>query len=142
MLRRAQGFTVMELTVVLAVVALLAALTAPHYAALRDSIAVRSATTDLVQSLALARRTALATHQNTSAVFDTAGGRVLIRSAGQALTGHNLTASYGILLGTDRDSLVYDPRGFGYGASNLTLTVRRGNAVDSVVVSRLGRLRW
>jgi hypothetical protein len=33
-------------------------------------------------------------------------------------------------------------RGLGYGAANLTLVARRGRAAESLVVSRLGRLRW
>lgn len=142
MLSRVRGHTVLELTVVLGVLAVLAALVAPRYSALRDALAVRSASTDLVQALALARRTALATRQNTAAIFDTAAGRISIRSSGQTMIRHDLTSSYGVRVGSNRDSLVYDSRGFGYGASNLTITVRRGGVVDSVVVSRLGRLRW
>ena len=30
----------------------------------------------------------------------------------------------------------------GYGAANLTVVARRGRTADSLVVSRLGRLRW
>lgn len=142
MVRRAPGHSLMELMVVLAVFAVLAALIAPRYGAFRDSVAVRAATTDLVQSLVLARRSALATRQSTAAVLDTSSGWVVIRSSGQTMTRHDLMTSYGVRLGSNRDSLVYDARGFGYGASNLTITVRRGSAVDSVVISRLGRLRW
>jgi hypothetical protein len=58
--------------------------------------------------------------------------RILIRAVGPA---------HGIRLGKTRDSLTYDPRGFGRGAANLSVLVRRGASVETVFVSRLGRVR-
>ena len=142
MSRQTAGYSILELTVVLAVLAILAAFAAPRYAALRDSVAVRSARTDLVQSILAARQNALATRQNTAAVVDTSSGWVLVRSSGQTLFRHDLTLSYGVRLGSNRDSMVYDARGLGYGATNLSIIVRRGSVVDTIVISRLGRLRW
>ena len=142
-MRRADpGYTILEITVVLTVLAILASFAAPQYAALRNSVAVRSATTDLVQSLVAARQSALAARQNTSAVFDTSRAVVVIRSSRQTLFRHNLALTYGVRLGSNRDSMVYDSRGFGYGATNLSLTVSRGSAADTIVISRLGRVRW
>jgi hypothetical protein len=46
-----------------------------------------------------------------------------------------------VSLGTTRDSIVFDARGLGYGAANLTLVARRGSAAETLVVSRLGRVR-
>jgi hypothetical protein len=40
-----------------------------------------------------------------------------------------------------RDSLAYDPYGMGRGASNLSIVIRKGAAVETVFVSRLGRIR-
>jgi hypothetical protein len=37
---------------------------------------------------------------------------------------------------------VYDSRGLGYGVSNVTVTVRRGSIVDTLTMSRMGRVRW
>jgi|SRR5579859_5862058 len=139
---RSRGYTVLELTVVLGLLAILASFAAPRYGAWRDATAVRSATADLVQALVLARRTALATRQNAAAVFDTGGGWVIVRASKQSILRHDLTASYGVRLGSNRDSMVYDARGLGYGAANLSLTIKRGASVDTVVISRLGRLRW
>jgi hypothetical protein len=47
-----------------------------------------------------------------------------------------------VSLSTSRDSLAFDVRGLGYGAANLTLVARRGAAADTLVVSRLGRVRY
>ena len=56
--------------------------------------------------------------------------------------GAPLTEVIAAAVATNRDSMVYDARGIGYGASNLSVVIRRGRAVDTVVVSRLGRVRW
>jgi len=37
--------------------------------------------------------------------------------------------------------MAYAPNGLGYGASNLTLVLRRGERAETLVVSRLGRVR-
>jgi 23S rRNA (cytidine1920-2'-O)/16S rRNA (cytidine1409-2'-O)-methyltransferase len=52
-----------------------------------------------------------------------------------------LGARYGIALSSTRDSIAYGPTGRGYGASNTTITIRRNGAADTIVVSRLGRVR-
>jgi hypothetical protein len=46
-----------------------------------------------------------------------------------------------VRLSTSRDSIAFDVRGLGYGAANLTLVARRGSAAETLVVSRLGRVR-
>src|SRR5579862_9053618 len=120
-MHRRGGYSILEVTVVLGLLAILASFAAPRYDAWRDATAVRAATTDLVQSLVLARRTALATRQNTSTVFDTVGGWVVVRASRQSILRHDLTVTYGVQLGSNRDSLVYDGRGLGYGAANLSI---------------------
>jgi len=37
--------------------------------------------------------------------------------------------------------MAYAPNGLGYGASNLTVVLRRGSAAETIFVSRLGRVR-
>ncbi len=97
---------------------------------------------DVAGSFALARQTALARRAPVAIVFDTARSALRLRSAGMPLRDANLAASYGVRLWASRDSAVYDPRGLGYGLSNLTVTVRRGIFVDTLTMSRLGRTRW
>jgi Tfp pilus assembly protein FimT len=138
--RRAQ--TLAELAAFLAIAGVLLALAAPRFVALRDKFAVRSAMTDLGASFSLARQNAITRRAAVAIVLDTVSGTVFVRTTGRSLRRSNLRSSYGVMLGSNRDSSVYDPRGIGYGLSNLTVTVRRGTFVDTLTMSRMGRVRW
>jgi hypothetical protein len=50
-------------------------------------------------------------------------------------------AQHGVRLSASRARMSYSATGFGYGAANLSVFVRRNDSVDTVFVSRLGRLR-
>jgi hypothetical protein len=97
---------------------------------------------DLSTAFTLARQSALARRSPVALVFDTAAAIVQIRSADGPIRRSDLGASFGVSLSANRDSAVYDARGLGYGVTNLTITVRRGNFVDTLRMSRLGRTRW
>jgi prepilin-type N-terminal cleavage/methylation domain-containing protein len=139
---RRSGFTLLETTVVLVVIAVLLALAVPRVSALRDRSAVQSAMGELGTSFSTARSSAIARRAMVAVVLDTAGGVVEVRSAGRTLVRRPLRSLYGIALASNRDSAVYDPRGLGYGVTNLTVVVRRGVMVDTLTMSRLGRVRW
>jgi hypothetical protein len=106
---------------------------------------VRSASNDLASTIAFARQAALSRRRLVAIVFDTAAGVATVRSAGpggsERILRRDLGLAYGIVLRSNRDSAVYDARGLGYGVSNLTITIRRGAAADTLTLSRLGRLR-
>jgi hypothetical protein len=74
--------------------------------------------------------------------FDTTADALELRMAGVVLSRAALGHAHGVALAANRDSLVFDVRGLGYGAANLTMIARRGGAAESLVVSRLGRVRW
>jgi prepilin-type N-terminal cleavage/methylation domain-containing protein len=139
------AFTLLELIVVLSVLGIVMAIAAPGVSRSRNAAAVRSASNDLASTFAFARQAALSRRRLTAIVFDTAAGVVTVRSAGagaaERILWRDLGLSYGIVLRANRDSAVYDARGLGYGVSNLTITIRRGTAVDTLTLSRLGRLR-
>jgi prepilin-type N-terminal cleavage/methylation domain-containing protein len=137
-----RAFTLLEITIVLTIAGILTAIAVPHFASLRDSSAVRAAATDLGAAFSSARQMAITRRTPVAVVFDTAAGIVRLRAGGHILEKRSLTAVYGIVLGANRDSAVYDARGLGYGASNLTVTIRRGTFVDTLTISRLGRTRW
>jgi len=92
--------------------------------------------------VARARDEAVAQRAPVSVRFDTGADALELRMAGAVLSRAALGHAHGVSLSANRDSLAYDLRGLGYGAANLTLIARRGRAADSLVVSRLGRLRW
>ncbi|HEX8942790.1 MAG TPA: prepilin-type N-terminal cleavage/methylation domain-containing protein [Gemmatimonadaceae bacterium] len=140
-MRRA-AFTLLELVVVLTLAAILMALAVPRFSAMRDGASVRAAVADLTADFSMARQSAMTRRVAVAVVLDTTSGVVELRSAARTLSRRPLRAMYGIVLGANRDSAVYDSRGLGYGVSNLTMTVRRGLIVDTLTMSRLGRLRW
>jgi hypothetical protein len=74
--------------------------------------------------------------------FDTVAATLELRVRGVVLSRAALGHAHGVALSSTRDSLAYDVRGLGYGAANLTMIARRGAAAESLVVSRLGRVRW
>ena len=141
-LRARRAYTVLEMAIVVAMIGLLLAIALPRVAAVRDRASVRAAMTDLSAAFSMARRTALSRRALVSVVLDTASGTVEVHSGNTRLWRRTLGGSYGIVLGANRDSAVYDPRGLGYGVSNLSLSVRRGEMVDTLTMSRLGRVRW
>lgn len=139
---RRVAFTLLELVLVLALIGILTALAAPRFSAMRDGASVRAAMADLGADFSMARQSAITRRTAVAVVFDTATGTVELRSAAHSMSSHALRATYGIVLGSNRDSAVYDSRGLGYGVSNLTVTVRRGEIVDTLTMSRMGRVRW
>ena len=136
------AFTLLELVIVLALVGLLMALAVPRFSAMRDRASVRAAMADLGAEFSMARQSAITRRTAVAVVLDTSSGTVELRSAARTMSRHPLGTTYGIVLGCNRDSAVYDPRGVGYGVSNLTVTVRRGAIVDTLTMSRMGRVRW
>jgi hypothetical protein len=132
----------LELTAVLTVVGVLLAIAAPRVAAMRDAAAVHAALGDIGSTFALARASAIARRAVTAIVLDSANGELVVRSAGQTITRRTILRSYGVGLHANRDSVMYDSRGLGYGVSNVTLLVQRGTFVDTLSMSRLGRVRY
>ncbi len=139
--RRHRAFTILELTVVLSVIGVLMAISVPQFTRARDGVSVRSAMSELAGAFSLARQTAVHRRGLASVVLDTATGRVTVRVMSEAVVVRELGATYGILLGANRDSAVYDAKGLGYGVTNLTVTVKRGTMADTLTLSRLGRVR-
>jgi type II secretory pathway pseudopilin PulG len=136
------AFSLLEATIVLTVMAVLLAIVAPRFAALRDASAVRGAMAEVGGQFAFARQTAIARRVAAAVVIDSAAGVVEVRTGGVRVSRRQLRAVYGIVLGSNRDSAVYDARGLGFGVTNLTVTVRRGPFVDTLTMSRLGRTKW
>jgi competence protein ComGC len=136
------AFTLIELVLTMMVAALCLALAAPRFATLRDGASVRGAANEIGAAFSEARQMAIARATLVAVVLDTANGAIELRSRGQQLSRRSLGVIYGVRMASNRDSAVYDARGLGYGVSNLSVTVRRGAMVDTLIMSRLGRVRW
>ena len=126
---------------VLVVVGVLGSIAVVRVSALRDRMSVRSATAETVATFAAARRWAVTRATRTAVTIDTADGSLVVRSYGDTVAHRRLTRSHGVTLAATRDSMAYSPNGLGYGASNLSIIIRRGAVTDTVAVSRLGRVR-
>jgi prepilin-type N-terminal cleavage/methylation domain-containing protein len=137
-----RGFTIVELVVGIVLLGIVLAVAASRFSEYRDRMAVQSAAADIGAALAYARQTAVTRRSPVTASLDSAGGRILLYTGGGQFGVRQLRTTYGVSLSGNRDSVTYDARGIGFGASNLTIVIRKGVAADSVVVSRLGRVRW
>lgn len=140
--RRRNGVTLPELIVVLAASAVVAALGVRALHHHLDRIGTRAAVSEAALAIARARDAALAQHTIVAVRIDTTAGTIAVTARGDRIAFHALRHAHGVRLTTTRDSIAFDVRGLGYGAANLTLVARRGAAVDSLVVSRLGRTRF
>lgn len=141
-MRTNRGFTLLEVTCVVVIVGLVFALAAPRFVHLRDATAVRAAMGELGAAFSAARQEAITRRALVVVVVDASAGTIDLRAGETRLLRRSLGLAYGVVLASSRDSTVYDPRGLGYGVSNLTVTVRKGEIVDTLTVSRLGRARW
>ena len=136
------GLTLVELCLVLTIIGLVAMIGVRQLALYVDRAAAHAAILEAAGLVARARDEAVAQRTLVSVRFDTIGDALEVRLGGTVLSRAALGHAHGVSLAANRDSLTYDVRGLGYGAANLTLVARRGRAADSLVVSRLGRLRW
>ncbi len=136
-----RGTTLPETMLVLCLVGILASVASIQVARVRDRLSVRAATTEAVTTFAIARRWSLSRSARTAVAIDTGAASMIVRSYDDTIAQRRLGESHGVTLSASRDSMAYAPNGLGYGASNLTLVVRRGEHAETVVVSRLGRVR-
>lgn len=136
-----KGFTLVELLIVMLVTGIVLAIAVPRARAGVDRVVVRSAATDVRATLGLARTLALAGHAVIVVDVDSASGVLRIRRGSDILMRRAVARAHGVELHATRDSMAYDPYGMGRGASNLSVLIRRGVVVETVFVSRMGRIR-
>lgn len=135
-----RGTTLLELLVVLALLLALGALGLTGWQHLRDRTAADAAARELAVLLASAREMALA-RGSATVRLDTAAGTVRVRAPGLAAIELSLRALHRVRVAATRDSVAFDARGLGRGLANVRITLWRGAAAETVVVSRLGRVR-
>ena len=135
------ALTLLELVIVLMIIGLISIIAVREVGHYLDRIAARSAIAEAGEVIQQARDEALARHAIVSVSIDTARAELALRERGYLLSVHALGHAHRIALSATRDSLAFDVRGLGYGASNLTLIAKRGRAAETLVVSRLGRVK-
>jgi Tfp pilus assembly protein PilE len=134
------AFTIIETTIVVCLISILTAIAIPSFARVIDAIEVREAATEVETSFSVARHLAIARGAQAFVELDTAGRKVIVRIASDTVRKREL-AQHNIEMKATRTSMSYSAIGVGYGAANLTVVLSRNRSFDSVVVSRLGRVR-
>ena len=138
-----RGFTLLELVVVLALVAMLTTFAMLRLAPLLDWIAADGAARDVTTALAVTRTAAVlrGARARLRIAADTlrvdregpAGWEPYARWAGPASAGVTLTVS--------NPEVVFSPLGIAWGLSNTRIVLRRGSQIETITTSRLGRVR-
>ena len=139
----AKGFSLVELAVVICIACIVIALTVPRAAHFMDWIATDHAVRQVSTALAVARHGAVM--QSTRARLTISGDSLRIdRLAGTAWVPwwrQAGPASVGVALLVSNPIVQFGPNGIGWGASNTTVVLRRGSQVETITVSRVGRVK-
>lgn len=135
------GFTVVELTITLSIVAVLSAIAMPWAGHLLDRTHVRGAVLEIESGFAAARHIAIARSALATVDIDTTAGVMRVSVGADTLRTIRVGTDHDVKLSATRVQMSYSATGMGYGAANLSVVARRSAAVDTVFVSRLGRLR-
>ena len=140
-----RGYTLLELAVVLAIVALVTAVTLPRFDALLDRIAVERAASELTTALAVTRNRAVM--RATRARLSIAGDSLRIDEWGDrtwvAATRWPGPDQHRVALTASNPVVIFDPRGLGWGLANTRVVLQRGSQSATITMSRVGRVkRW
>jgi hypothetical protein len=133
--------TLFEILVVLTIIGITLGMAVPPVRRALDAAATRSAVRDGAATYGYARKLATARRTAVAVRVDTALGRLVVYSGPETLSVRQMGQRYGVRLRATRDSMAFDPRGFGYGAANMSLILARGLAAETLFVARLGRIR-
>ena len=131
----------LEMTIALCILSVLTAIAVPQAGKLIDRIHVQGAVTDIESAFSGARHIAIARSAQSTVEIDTASRRIYVSVGGDTVRRRDIGIEHGVTMSATRARMSYAATGMGYGAANLSVVVRRSLAVDTVFVSRLGRLR-
>jgi prepilin-type N-terminal cleavage/methylation domain-containing protein len=135
------AFTIVELTVTICILGVISAIAMPSVGKLLDSIHVRGAVLEIESLFSGARHIAIARSAQTTVDIDTVDQAIYVSVGVDTLRKREIGNDHGVRLSATRVRMSYSATGMGYGAANLSVFVRRSSFVDTVFVSRLGRLR-
>jgi prepilin-type N-terminal cleavage/methylation domain-containing protein len=138
-----RGFTLTELAVVLAILAIVTAITLPRLRGLLDWIAVNTAAQDVTTAVAVTRYTAIMQGGRRRLVIARDSLRI-DRWSGDSWVPHERWPGpdrHGVALEVSNPVVVFDPIGLAWGLSNTKVVLRRGVRSETITLSRLGRVR-
>ena len=135
------AFTIVELTITLCIVSILSAIAVPGAGRLLDSIHVNGAVVEIGTMFGTARHLAISRSRQTSVEIDTLARIIRVTGGGEILREREIGRAHDVRISATRVRMSYSQTGMGYGAANLSVVVRRNGSVDTIFVSRLGRVR-
>jgi prepilin-type N-terminal cleavage/methylation domain-containing protein len=140
-----RGVSLAELAVALAIIAVVIAVTLPSVGGVLDWIAVNTATQDVATALAATRNAAVMQGSRTRLLIaaDTLRVDRWRGDSWDAVLRWPGPLAHGVTLEVSNPVVVFDPIGLGWGVSNTRVVMRRGSRIETLTVSRVGRVkRW
>ena len=138
-----RGVSLVELVATLLVVAVLSAIVVPRLGSMLDRVATEAAAAEITMALAATRHAAV-----------TSGRRARLLIAPDSLRLDRLDANgwsprrrwpgpgaWGVALGVSNPQVTYGPSGIGWGLSNTSIVLLRGSQKETIVTSRVGRVK-
>jgi type II secretory pathway pseudopilin PulG len=138
---QSKGATMIELAISLTIMGLLLGLTVPRIGDQVDKLAVRGAARDIRTMLAVARARAIGGARPTSVHFHASDTTVVFVRKRDTLQLRPIGQIFDVSLKATRDSTAFGVNGLGISRANLSIVLRRKAAVETVFVSREGRVR-
>jgi prepilin-type N-terminal cleavage/methylation domain-containing protein len=137
-----RAFTLLELTVTLGILSILSAIAIPWMGGILDRVKVRSAAMEIESLFSAARHIAIARATQATVEIDPVAQSINISVGSDTVRKREIDAAHDVRISATRARMSYAATGMGYGAANLSVVVRRNASVDTVFVSRLGRVRY
>jgi prepilin-type N-terminal cleavage/methylation domain-containing protein len=138
-----RGFTLLELAIVLSLAGFVLALSLRPMRRALDHFAADGAARDITTVLAITRQTAVV-HGRRARLRITAES-LTVDTLGRAGWGRHRVwlgpADRGVGVTASNPVVVFAPTGLAWGVSNTSITLVRGSHVETVIVSRAGRVR-
>ena len=137
-----RAFTIIEITVTFGILSILSAIAIPWMGGILDRVKVRSAAVEIESLFSAARHIAIARGTQATVEIDPIAQAINITVGSDTVRKREIGAAHDVQISATRARMSYSATGMGYGAANLSVVVRRNASVDTVFVSRLGRVRY